>query len=70
MVYNSPINTLNKMSGYIQPKVQIPQETQTAGGPPIDINLTIKDKTFNIKTPRSEAGKLVSALQYLERGIK
>lgn len=70
MIYNSPINTLNKMSDYVKPNYQIPQQAQSAGGPPIDINLTIKDKTFNIKTPRSEAGKLVSALQYLERGIK
>lgn len=69
MVYNSPINTLNKMSDYVKPNYQIPQQAQSAGGPPIDINLTIKDKTFSIKTPRDEAKKLVSALQYLERGI-
>ena len=69
MIYNSPINTLNSMSEFIKPNFQIPQQVQSAGGPPIDINLTIKDKTFNIKTPRDEAKKLVSALQYLERGI-
>jgi hypothetical protein len=70
MIYNSPINTLNSMSDYIQPKLQIPQQTmQSAGGPPIDINLTVKDKTFSIKTPRDEAKKLVSALQYLDRSI-
>jgi len=69
MIYNSPINTLNKMSNYVQPNYNLPQQVQSAGGPPIDINLTIKDKTFSIKTPRDEAKKLVSALQYLERGI-
>lgn len=69
MIYNSPINTLNSMSKFVKPNYPIPQQGQTAGGPPIDINLTIKDKTFNIKTPRDEAKKLVSALQYLERGI-
>lgn len=71
MIYNSPINTLNSMTDYIQPKIQIPnQQAQTAGGPPINVNLTIKDKTFSIKTPRDEAKKLVNALQYLERGLK
>lgn len=71
MVYDAPINTLNAMAKYVQPNYNMPkQDLQTAnGGPPVNINLTIKDKTFNITTPRSEAQKLVTALQYLERGI-
>lgn len=70
MIYNAPINTLNSMGSILNPRQQVPMQTQTAGGPPVDIRLTIDKKAFNIKTPREEAGKMVSALQYLERGLK
>jgi hypothetical protein len=69
MVYNAPVNTLNKLSQYTQPNYAMPQNTETATSPPVDIRLTIDKKPFNIKTPRDESRHLVEALKRLERGL-
>ena len=70
MIANAPMNTLNAMSSYTQPQYKLPQqEAQTAGGPSVNINLTIKDKKFNIKTPRDQVDGLVSAFKQLNRTL-
>ncbi len=70
MITNAPMNTLNAMSSYTQPVYNLPQqEAQTAGGPSVNINLTIKDKKFNIKTPRDQVDGLVSAFKQLNRTL-
>jgi hypothetical protein len=70
MVYNTPVNTLNQMSNLIKTAPQMPQlATETHA--PVDIKLTIGDKAFNMKKiPRNEVSTLVSALKYIERGLK
>jgi hypothetical protein len=73
MVYNAPVNTLNAMSSYIQPNYSMGQQmqpvSQTPSSPSIDINLTIRDEKFNIKTPRDQVDGLVSALKHLNRTL-
>jgi hypothetical protein len=71
MIYNTPINTFNRIAENVKPNFALPNSPQldAAGAPPIDIRLTIGNKPFNIKTSRDEVGGLVTALRGLERGL-
>ena len=69
MVYNTPINTLNKLSNMIQPSFQLPQMETANSAPLANVSLTIQDKPFNIRMQKDQIESFVEAAKKLKRGL-